>query len=535
MADLDEPPAPAGLVDESEDAALAEADEPVWRDRGLWADLAGPTPPGLRRRVPDDLDWYEVTEPDAHVTSSHQAPALVPALMRTSWPFAGWPLGIDSQTGLCWSSDPYLLRELNIIQSLSAVIIGDIGQAKSTLVKLHYVLGQLAVGRKSVVFNRKRNRDGEANEYEKCAQYAQASGLGVSRLLLDQNGGAKINILDPHLLSSGGASTVGQGQLVEMVISVATDGQPITAVERGMLHAGLAQAQTVTLAEGRDPTLHDLTWALFNPDPAFLPDPVQAGGRWDADRMAAAGARIGWALQAAITGSLRGLIDGPTCDEYGQPLQLDADLLMIDTAELADGSPALALMMAIMATYLDAVWASQEAQGIAVIEEGYSADLPAVGQVLRTLAKRGRAVGLSLVFVLHHFSDIPADSPLSALYREAGIAHIFKQEKPIDAQQCAETLGVEELLDTIQTLHPGEHLLFEGDRSKRPPRRISNIRTDAERWITYTEDATSQGSPPPTPLPAGWRHHTPTTGAGRKPAGDPVTNGHRQTTEGDMP
>lgn len=509
--DLAELDVAAAVADD--DAALLESDEPG-RDRGFWTDVSGPTPAGLRRPVPDPLDWYELTEPDPHVTSTHQAPVLVPALMHTGWPFAGWPIGMDSHTGLTCACDQYLLYELDVIQSLSAVVIGDVGQAKSTLVKVHYVLDQLALGRKSVVFDRKRGRLGQASEYERSAQFAEASGQRVSRIVLNQDGGARINILDPYLLSGEGSTTVGQEQLLEMVIRVATGGAGIGSVEWGMLNTARRQAQAEAQSQGRDPTLRDLSRALFCPDPVFLPADVQAGGRWTADRMAEAGERIGWALQEAITGSLAGLIDGPTCDQHGRPLELDADLLMIDTSALTDGSPALALMMTMLTTYLDAVWASQQSRGVAVIEEGYSADLPAVGNILRELAKRGRNVGVSLVFVLHHFSDIPADSPLSALYREAGIVHIFKQDKYIDARQCAETLGVEELIDTIQGLGKGEHLLFEGDRSKRPPRRISNTRTDAERWITDTDDAITDRERPASPLPPNWRDHIPAAGGG---------------------
>ena len=77
-------------------------------------------------------------------------------------------------------------------------------------------------------------------------------------------------------------------------------------------------------------------------------------------------------------------------------------------------------------------------QRVLILEEGYHAiRLPGVAAVVRSLAKRGRGLGLSVVTVVHHVSDVPADSDGIALLREAGIVHIFAQETQADRDAAA--------------------------------------------------------------------------------------------------
>ena len=81
-------------------------------------------------------------------------------------------------------------------------------------------------------------------------------------------------------------------------------------------------------------------------------------------------------------------------------------------------------------------------------EEGYSADFPAVASIFRSLAKRGRGVGVSLV--LHHLSDIDASSPLAALFRETKILHLFRQALAAEAKHATDLLGLGDHTESIQ-------------------------------------------------------------------------------------
>jgi hypothetical protein len=508
--------------DVAEEAALAaEPDhDEAGGDGGGWADLLGPTPAGLRRSsLWDWVGWYEARETDPLITSTDQAAALVPALMRTHEPFAGWPLGVDTSTGQYHASDPFILYD--ITRTLSAAIVGDVGVGKSTLAKTQYGLAQIAAGRQVAVFDRKENED-QLSEYARMAALVEASRKKVAYLRFDRHGGARVNVLDPSIAKRGADenTTVGQDELLEMIAGVVRPETPLSPIERYLLLAAQRQARDVAAAQGRQADIRDVAAAMFTPHTDYLPDALQRSGYMTAEHMYRHGESVAFALETAITGSLSGLIDGPTADQHGDPIDLDADLIVVDTSTLVDGSPALMLVMAIMTTFLGSVWSMRQRQAMAIVEEGYSADLPAVSNVFRTQVKRGRGVGLGLVLVMHHFNDVSPDSPLAALYKEAGIIHLFGQRTQADADNATQILGVPELSEMVQGLEPYEHLLFEGgNRTSRPPRRISGVLTDTERWVTWTDDAIrGADASPPSPLPA----------RPVQPNGPPHTNRHRR-------
>ena len=63
--------------------------------------------------------------------------------------------------------------------------------------------------------------------------------------------------------------------------------------------------------------------------------------------------------------------------------------------------------------------------GLAVAE---AAPRPALG--CRSLAKGGRGIGLSVMTVFHHISDVPPTSDVMSLIRESGIVHAAGRPRP---------------------------------------------------------------------------------------------------------
>lgn len=489
-----------GGADEHSDDQAA-SDEEYIADRGQWEDLKGPTPRGLRRnRVLDWLGWYEVMDRDATITSTRQVVATNPALIRSQPPFSGGPVGIDEQTGMYVGSDPFVLYP-DVIQSINVVIVGDVGVAKSTFVKNHYVQDQLYAGRQVCCFDRKKNTD-RKSEYDGVARIVEASGKKVARVRFDRAGnGARVNILDPRIIARGGEQhdTVGQDELLLMVAELLHG--HLTSEEKFALSAAHKKAIAVAKVENRDPVLGDVVDALFQPGLEYLPPALAAGGHVGVEDLVGYGLRLGFDLHAALDGALSGLIDGPTRGADGNDLDLDADLIVVDTSSLQDGSAALMLVMAIMSTFISSVWSMTEQQSVVIIEEGYTADFPSVAAILRSLAKRGRGVGVSLVLVLHHLSDIEAGSPLAALFRETGITHLMRQAQADEARHTNELLGLGDLTDTIQQLAKGTHILIEGRPETRPPRVVCHVRTDIDKWANYTDAAITGGTDaPPSPF-----------------------------------
>ena len=467
-------------------------------DRGEWTDLKGATPRGLRRnRVLDRLGWYEVEDRDATITSTRQVVATSPALIRSQPPFGGSPAGIDEQTGMYVGSDPFVLYEAGVVESINVVIVGDVGVAKSSFTKNHYVQDPLYAGRQVCCFDRKKNAD-KQSEYDPVARVAAASGLRVARIRFDRAGdGARVNILDPRIIARGGEQndTIGQDELLLMVAQLLHG--DLTSEEKFALTAAHKKALAVAADEQRVPVLSDVVNALFAPDLAYLPPALAVTGHVTVAKLTDYGLRLGFDLYSALEGSLSGLIDGPTRGADGNDLDLDADLIVVDTSSLQDGSVALMLVMAIMTSFISSVWSMTPRPGVVIIEEGYSADFPAVAAIFRSLAKRGRGVGVSLVLVLHHLSDIPSDSPLAALFRETGLMHLFRQAQAAEAEHTNNLLGLGHLTDRILQLAKGTHILIEGRPEIRPPRTVCHVRTDLDRWVNYTDGAITGGADAP--------------------------------------
>ncbi|GAA3605801.1 hypothetical protein [Microlunatus ginsengisoli] len=488
--------------EERDDEPAAGHDGVFLADRGQWDDLKGPVPRGLRRyRFLDRLGWYEVADRDATITSTRQVVATNPALIRSQPPFSGGPTGLDEQTGMYVGSDPFVLYDRGIVESINVVLVGDVGVTKSSFVKNHYLQDAIYAGRQVCCFDRKRNRD-RNSEYDPSARIVEASGKRVARIRFDRAGnGARVNILDPRIIARGGDQydTVGQDELLQMVAELLHG--PLTSEERFALSAAHRQAMAGAAREGRVPVLSDVVDALFQPDLAYLPAALAASGHVGAKDMLGYGLRLGFDLHGALDGTLSGLIDGPTRDADGHDLDLGAVLIVVHTSSLQDGSAALMLVMAIMSTFISSVWSMSPRQSVVIIEEGYTADFPSVAAILRSLAKRGRGVGVSLVLVLHHLSDIDTDSPLAALFRETGVIHLLRQAQLAEAKHTNDLLGLGDLTETIQQLAKGTHILIEGRPELRPPRVVCHVRTDLDRWANYTDAAITGGADaPPGPF-----------------------------------
>lgn len=471
-------------------------------DLVTWDAVTPSTPRALKRNgLLDRLGWYEIPD-ETILTTTRQVAALNPALVRANHVFGGLPIGLDADTGLPWGSDPFVLYP-DIIQSLNAVIVGDVGVAKSTLVKDHYCSHQLTLGRQVAVFDRKSQEQDNGvaeGEYGRLARLIERAGQRVARIKFSRSGdGACVNILDPRITRKSDAvsATVGQDELLHMVAVMAHG--PLTSKERKCLDAAHAQALRVAAGEGRTAILSDVVECLYRPDDDAVPGPLRGRNLVTTDDLTIWGLELAFDLSRFIEGDLSGLINGETRSADGGPLDLDADLLIIDTSALLEGTPAMMMMMAIMATFLASVWTANRRQSVLVVEEGYSAEFPDVAKVLRSLAKRGRGIGLLVVFVLHHLSDIDPSSPLAALFREAGVVHLFRQDKREDAAASVAMFGLgDDLIEKVMTLPKGSHVLKEGADPGRPPRQITHVQTALETWVTYTDHAITGGVNAPT-------------------------------------
>lgn len=221
---------------------------------------------------------------------------------------------------------------------------------------------------------------------------------------------------------------------------------------------------------------------------------------------------FGWGLDVSLAlgrfldgdadggGDLSGLVDGPTSSD----VDWNADLLVFDISALDESSVAIPVVMAVVNTFLMAVWATRPGRRRKlVIEEGYhTVAHPSVARIMRANAKRGRGSGVAVITCLHHLSDVPATSEAVSLIQEAGVVHLYAQDKEADAAAAVRYFGLPagaaELLMT--GLDQGTALVKIGAEA---PRTVAHLRSAAEVWITDTDAAMRGDTDLGVELPAG--------------------------------
>ncbi len=418
-------------------------------------------------------------------TTTRQAEALNPAIVSTAQPLAGLPLGIDVDTGAPITGDPHILYEMGRITSPNVVVLGDIGSGKSSFAKTAYATRQVAQGKYVAVFDRK-DQQGQG-EYDGVAKLC-----GAETIRFDRRGATSINLLDPLIATTGSGEettqTVGQDTLLEMVAGFAHG--ELSAEEHYALRAAHRAALATASAAGKVATIREVINHLYAPSASAIPHEILAErGLVDTTELSRWGMYLAMDLDRFVTGDLSGLIDGETSDNVNWHSQM----LVFDTSELPEASAALALVMALVATFLTSVWSSLPGRKVLVLEEGYhTTNLVHSGQVsvpsiLRSLLKRGRGIGLAFVTILHHISDIPKESDSMSLIREAQIVHIYRQSRADDRQMCFEVFQIPTWSDKLLSgLRQGVQIIKIGTED---PQVMEHIRSPREVAVTVTDKA----------------------------------------------
>lgn len=454
---------------------------------------ATPLPRAKDIRAPRLARWLGLDriEDRSILSSTRQAEALNVALVETHRPMAGPPTGVDARTGNAASNDPHALytQKPRRITSPNVVVLGDVGSGKSSLVKTVYVGRAVATGKQVAVFDRKDQQG--VGEYLKVSRLVGGTTVRFAR----GRGGTAVNLLDPRIATrsqaegEAGGETVGQDRLLLLAAQYAHG--PLTSQENHALRAAHRAAVSLAKAEDRVATLHDVIDALFNPSSQAVPrEALSDRGIVDVDTVTEWGLSLAMDLERFVHGDLSGLVDAETSDD----VDWESPLLVFDTSELDEDSPALSLVMALVSTFLSSVWAAQPGrQRIIVLEEGYhttklrAIEGVSVAGILRSLVKRGRGIGLAFVTVVHHCSDIPLESDAMSLIREAQVIHCFKQSRADDRATVCELFDFPPAAaDLLAVLDEGQHIMKIGAEA---PRMVNHIRTTAEVAVTGTDEA----------------------------------------------
>ncbi|WP_433635589.1 ATP/GTP-binding protein [Nocardia sp. CA-120079] len=440
-----------------------------------------------RRRVPKRRRWldrmgYYEPRPDGSASTTRQGEALNLAITRKPSGHRGVINGVDATNNAPIALDQFSAYG-DDISNINVVVIGDVGKAKSSLMKTVFTTRTLPLGRQIIVVDKKKQSG--RGEYGVIADAVGAKSVEFSTGAGD---GPRLNLLDPAISLQGehhGAEyrPEGQAQLVYAVLED-TMGRPLSETEKAAVANTLDLVTRDKVAAGGEPVIGDVAHRMLHPHDhdtdVFGPlyrDEAQLWGRDAA-----------LALRRLSETDLRGLVDAPTTPEVRAALE--HPLVHLDVSRLPDSGPALRVVMTLVNTWLSnrlAARSSAYQQTEMLVEEGWHLGEGSTGLHLRRNMKLSRGLGFSTVSAFHHISDFPVDSPARALMQESSIVYIYGQERYDDAAAAATMYQLPAgSIETIMQLGPGQCLLKIGSRD---PILMRHIRSPLERQLTNTDAA----------------------------------------------
>lgn len=169
-------------------------------------------------------------------------------------------------------------------------------------------------------------------------------------------------------------------------------------------------------------------------------------------------------------------------------MRLNPKLTTFDISALSEDGPAVSMVMLAANAWLMGTLTRQP--GIRtnfLVEEGWHLLMGPGGRIIQSKSKLSRGLGLSLIAAIHHISDVPADSPATAMIKEAQTVHILRQENDDDVADCVKYFNLEASNAAgLKVLGQGEHLLKVGGHREI---HVEHVRTELEKELTNTDSA----------------------------------------------
>jgi type IV secretory pathway VirB4 component len=398
-----------------------------------------------------------------HRCTTRHAQAVYPFIAAGGLGGRGVFIGRDAAGGaFCY--DPWVLYGNGVLDDPNVIVLGKLGQGKSSLVKT-LLWRMLLFGRRAFVLDVKR-------EYGPLCQ-----AVGVKPISLVPGGGVRLNPLASR------PEEHAQLDLLRAVTITATGG-PLTQIEAGALREALRAVRARGVGE---PTLPEIAAALFAPSAEMA-----ARLRTTADRLATDARRAALALQDLCEGPLHGMFDGPT----SAGLDLDARLLVLDLHAVRD-SPAVGILMACATAWMSALLSRMaERPGrerlINVADESWKiVQHTGLGEWFQSNFKLARQFGVMNLVVLHKLADLQAVGDAGSraariaegLIADASTRIVYHQ----DESQVPLTRGLLGLSETeaqlISMLSAGQALWRVGSRSFV----VQHYRSQREAELTNTD------------------------------------------------
>jgi type IV secretory pathway VirB4 component len=380
-----------------------------------------------------------------HRCTTRHAQAIYPFMAAAALGGEGVFIGRDAG-GSAFCYDPWVLYAQGLLDDPNVIVLGKLGQGKSSLVKT-LLWRMLLFGRRAFVLDVKR-------EYEALCRAA-----GVRPVSLAPGGSVRLNPLTSR------PEEHAQLELLRAV-TVTAVGATLTQIEAAALREAL---RTVRMRGPAEPTLPQIAGLLFAPvaemAAALRTTPVRLGR--DVRRAALA-------LQDLCEGPLRGIFDGPTTPG----LDLDAKLLVLDLHAVRD-SPAVGILMACATAWMGALLARLgttpgRERLINVADESWKIIQHAgLGEWFQSNFKLARQFGVMNLVVLHKLADLHATGDAGSrasriaegLIADASTRVVYNQDES-QVPLTQSLLGLSESeSQLISMLSPGQALWRIGSRS----------------------------------------------------------------------
>ncbi len=373
--------------------------------------------------------------------------------------------------------DPWVLYEAREVTSPNAIVIGQIGRGKSSLVKT-LVWRSLPFGRKAVILDPK-------GEYGRLAE-----ACGVEPLRLAPGGTARLNPLDvgAGVEVSPRVATQRRLELLGSLAGAAL-GRQLKPEETAALERALVDASEATSAT---PTLPDVVRALLHPSAD-----AAAALATDKENLARAAREVALELRRLCEGDLQGMFDGPTTVRVDP----DAPLLVIDLSAVYR-SDALGILMTCAAAWITGLLTRQGAgKRLLVVDEAWAIlQSVEIARWLQSSFKLSRAFGVANIAVLHRVSDLLAagagDSQqvrlAEGLLSDTEVRVIYAQA-PGEVQSARALLGLTDPeCELLPQLRPGVALWKVGQRSFLVEHRVGSaeaaiVDTDSRMTLRTTD------------------------------------------------
>jgi type IV secretory pathway VirB4 component len=400
--------------------------------------------------------------PGLRCTTRH-AQAIYPFIAAGGLGGRGVFIGRDSGGGaFCY--DPWVLYGDGALDDPNVIVLGKLGQGKSSLVKT-LLWRMLLFGRRAFVLDVKR-------EYGPLCK-----AVSVRPISLVPGGGVRLNPL---------ASRPEEHAQLELLraVTVTALGDAPTQVEAAALREALRAVRAQGVGE---PTLPEIATIMFNPT-AEMAQRL----RTTPQRLAADARRAALALQDLCEGPLRGMFDGPTTPG----LDLDAKLLVLDLHAVRD-SPAVGILMACATAWMSALLARMaERPGrerlINVADESWKiVQHTGLGEWFQSNFKLARQFGVMNLVVLHKLADLQAAGDAGSraariaegLIADASTRIVYHQDES-QVPLTRTLLGLSQTeAEVISMLSAGQALWRVGSRSFV----VQHYRSQLETPLTNTD------------------------------------------------